>query len=101
VPPGVRVDRSRRLGRADGGAGAAPVEQLPDRALQARADVVHPPSLTVPPGRRQPGEYRRSGGRSPRKLRPRTWPAKNWISDLVPHLVYGVVPKNTIDAFDR
>ena len=32
---------------------------------------------------------------------PRTWSAKDWISDLVPHLVYGVVVKNTIDAFDR
>ncbi|WP_198597760.1 hypothetical protein [Blastococcus atacamensis] len=32
---------------------------------------------------------------------PRTWSAKDWISDLVPHLVYGIVVKNTIDAFDR
>jgi hypothetical protein len=32
---------------------------------------------------------------------PRTWSATDWISDLVPHLVYGVVVKNTIDAFDR
>ncbi|RZU33570.1 hypothetical protein [Blastococcus saxobsidens] len=32
---------------------------------------------------------------------PRTWTAKDWVSDLVPHLVYGVVVKNVIDAFDR
>ena len=32
---------------------------------------------------------------------PRTWSAKDWISDVVPHLAYGVVVKNTIDAFDR
>ncbi|MCZ2859057.1 hypothetical protein [Blastococcus sp. VKM Ac-2987] len=32
---------------------------------------------------------------------PRTWSAADWLSDLVPHLVYGVVVKNTIDAFDR
>ncbi len=32
---------------------------------------------------------------------PRTWSAKSWITDLVPHLVYGVVVRNTIDAFDR
>ena len=32
---------------------------------------------------------------------PRTWSAKDWISDIVPHLAYGVVVKNTIDAFDR
>jgi hypothetical protein len=32
---------------------------------------------------------------------PRTWSAKDWITDLVPHLVYGLVVKNTIDAFDR
>ncbi|RBY97036.1 hypothetical protein DQ237_05410 [Blastococcus sp. TF02-8] len=32
---------------------------------------------------------------------PRTWSGTDWISDLVPHLVYGLVVKNTIDAFDR
>ncbi len=32
---------------------------------------------------------------------PRTWSATDWISDLVPHLAYGVVVKTTIDAFDR
>ncbi|MDT0274636.1 hypothetical protein [Blastococcus goldschmidtiae] len=32
---------------------------------------------------------------------PRTWSAKDWLSDVVPHLAYGVVVKNTIDAFDR
>jgi hypothetical protein len=32
---------------------------------------------------------------------PRTWSATDWIADLVPHLVYGVVVKNTIDAFDH
>jgi hypothetical protein len=32
---------------------------------------------------------------------PRTWSGKDWLADLVPHLVYGVVVKNTIDAFDR
>ncbi|MDP5181167.1 hypothetical protein QOZ88_00805 [Blastococcus sp. BMG 814] len=32
---------------------------------------------------------------------PRSWSASSWLSDLVPHLAYGVVVKNTIDAFDR
>ena len=32
---------------------------------------------------------------------PRTWSATDWISDLVPHLAYGVVVKTTMDAFDR
>jgi len=32
---------------------------------------------------------------------PRTWSAVDWISDLVPHLAYGVVVKTTMDAFDR
>jgi hypothetical protein len=32
---------------------------------------------------------------------PRTWSATDWISDIVPHLAYGIVVKNTIDAFDR
>jgi hypothetical protein len=31
---------------------------------------------------------------------PRTWSATDWISDLVPHLAYGVVVKTTMDAFD-
>jgi hypothetical protein len=30
---------------------------------------------------------------------PRTWSATDWISDLVPHLAYGVVVKTTMDAF--
>jgi hypothetical protein len=32
---------------------------------------------------------------------PRTWSTTDWLSDLVPHLAYGVVVKTTIDAFDR
>jgi hypothetical protein len=32
---------------------------------------------------------------------PRTWSATDWVSDLVPHLVYGLVVKTTMDAFDR
>src|SRR3954447_21332479 len=32
---------------------------------------------------------------------PRTWSVTDWISDLVPHAVYGVVLKTTMDAFDR
>jgi hypothetical protein len=32
---------------------------------------------------------------------PRTWSAADWISDLVPHAVYGAVVKATMDAFDR
>jgi hypothetical protein len=32
---------------------------------------------------------------------PRTWSATDWVSDLIPHLVYGVVLKTTMDAFDR
>ena len=32
---------------------------------------------------------------------PRTWSTTDWVSDLVPHLVYGVVVKTTMDAFDR
>jgi hypothetical protein len=32
---------------------------------------------------------------------PRTWSATDWISDLIPHAVYGVVLKTTMDAFDR
>jgi len=30
---------------------------------------------------------------------PRTWSATDWISDVVPHLAYGVVVKTTMDAF--
>jgi hypothetical protein len=32
---------------------------------------------------------------------PRTWSATDWLSDLVPHLAYGVVVRTTLDAFDR
>ena len=32
---------------------------------------------------------------------PRTWSATDWLSDLVPHLAYGVVVKTTMDAFGR
>jgi hypothetical protein len=32
---------------------------------------------------------------------PRTWSATDWVSDIVPHLAYGVVVKTTMDAFDR
>jgi hypothetical protein len=32
---------------------------------------------------------------------PRTWSATAWVSDVVPHLAYGVVVKTTMDAFDR
>jgi hypothetical protein len=32
---------------------------------------------------------------------PRTWSATDWLSDVVPHLAYGVVVKTTMDAFDR
>jgi hypothetical protein len=30
---------------------------------------------------------------------PRTWSATDWLSDVVPHLAYGVVVKTTMDAF--
>ena len=30
---------------------------------------------------------------------PRTWSATDWVSDVVPHLAYGVVVKTTMDAF--
>jgi len=30
---------------------------------------------------------------------PRTWSATDWVSDVVPHLAYGVVVKRTMDAF--
>jgi xanthosine utilization system XapX-like protein len=29
---------------------------------------------------------------------PRTWPASSWVSDVVPHLVYGVVTAVTFEA---
>jgi hypothetical protein len=32
---------------------------------------------------------------------PRTWSRTDWISDLAPHLAYGVVVTTTMDAFDR
>jgi hypothetical protein len=32
---------------------------------------------------------------------PRTWSAADWISDIAPHLAYGVVVQTTMDAFDR
>jgi hypothetical protein len=32
---------------------------------------------------------------------PRGWSATDWLSDVVPHLAYGVVMKTTMDAFDR
>ena len=32
---------------------------------------------------------------------PRTWSTTDWISDLVPHLAYGLVVQTTMDAFDR
>ena len=32
---------------------------------------------------------------------PRTWSATDWVSDVIPHLAYGVVVKTTMDAFDR
>ncbi|NYJ05158.1 hypothetical protein [Petropleomorpha daqingensis] len=32
---------------------------------------------------------------------PRTWSATDWLSDVVPHLVYGLVLTTTMDAFPR
>lgn len=32
---------------------------------------------------------------------PRTWPAKSWVADLVPHLAYGVVTATVLDALSR
>ena len=29
---------------------------------------------------------------------PRTWPASSWVSDVVPHLVYGIVTAATFEA---
>lgn len=32
---------------------------------------------------------------------PRTWAAKDWLSDAVPHLVYGLVTSAVLEALDR
>jgi hypothetical protein len=32
---------------------------------------------------------------------PRKWSAAEWLSDVVPHLAYGVVVTTTLDAFER
>lgn len=32
---------------------------------------------------------------------PRTWAPADWVSDAVPHLVYGVVTSGVVAAFDR
>ena len=32
---------------------------------------------------------------------PRTWSTTDWVSDVVPHLAYGLVVKTTMDAFSR
>ena len=32
---------------------------------------------------------------------PRNWSTTEWLSDVIPHLVYGIVVKTTLDAFDR
>lgn len=32
---------------------------------------------------------------------PRTWPAEAWLSDLVPHLAYGIVTAVTYDGLTR
>jgi uncharacterized protein YcfJ len=32
---------------------------------------------------------------------PRTWSATDWVSDVVPHLVYGAVTYATLQALDR
>lgn len=32
---------------------------------------------------------------------PRTWPASSWVSDLVPHLAYGVVTAVAVRAVER
>jgi len=32
---------------------------------------------------------------------PRTWSRTDWISDVVPHLAYGLLVKTSMDAFDR
>jgi hypothetical protein len=31
---------------------------------------------------------------------PRTWPAKSWVVDLVPHLAYGAVTAAVLDRLD-
>lgn len=31
---------------------------------------------------------------------PRTWSGTDWVSDVIPHLAYGVVVTTTMDAFD-
>jgi hypothetical protein len=31
---------------------------------------------------------------------PRSWTSTDWLSDVLPHLAYGVVVKTTMDAFD-
>ena len=31
---------------------------------------------------------------------PRTWSAVDWLSDVVPHLVYGLVTYATLSALD-
>lgn len=32
---------------------------------------------------------------------PRTWPASSWVSDIVPHLAYGVVTAAVVQGLDR
>jgi hypothetical protein len=32
---------------------------------------------------------------------PRTWSAADWLSDIIPHLVYGAVTYAVLDALDR
>jgi hypothetical protein len=32
---------------------------------------------------------------------PRTWSRTDWLSDLVPHLVYGTVTYATLQALDK
>jgi hypothetical protein len=32
---------------------------------------------------------------------PRTWSATDWVSDVVPHLAYGIVTHSTLAALDR
>jgi len=75
VPPALRVEGARGLRRADGGLRPAPVEQLLDRPLEPRSDVVHEPSVrTCGCGRhRRPGLSDRAGGPAPG--RPPTGPA--------------------------
>jgi hypothetical protein len=46
-----------------------------------------------------------AGGNGPMALLgvsdPRQWSTTDWLSDVVPHLAYGLVVKTTMDAFDR